>query len=322
MRNIYHIGFGVDANYAKYAGVLMTNIVLTHIGEEIYFHIACDGLYEQDKKRFENFSLLYKNVKIFLYDAKKTLDNLNPISSKAPPRLHRAVLLRILLPSLVGENIKRLIYMDVDMLCLKKLNEIWQRDMEGNIVAAAMHHSYKVKARSWNLSKERFLSAGFMLIDVVSWKKNNITKRVYENFQKYSERMTAIEEDALNTVLDGEFLDIGDNYNFCIEVNNPLNSVIDKDTVVLHFFEESKPWTKGCIPEIHKLYWRYVRQSLWYDMEMKEPTTVKAAFLAGITEERKRNYKEASKYYKATAKRLIEYYMEENKSYLFDEKLD
>lgn len=99
--------------------------------------------------------------------------------------------------------------------------------------------------------------------------------------------MTAIEEDALNTVLDGEFLDIGDNYNFCIEVNNPLNSVIDKDTVVLHFFEESKPWTKGCIPEIYKLYWRYVRQSLWYDMEMKEPTTVKAAFLAGVTEERK-----------------------------------
>lgn len=134
--------------------------------------------------------------------------------------------------------------------------------------------------------------------------------------------MTAIEEDALNTVLDGEFLDIGDNYNFCIEVNNPLNSVIDKDTVVLHFFEESKPWTKGCIPEIYKLYWRYVRQSLWYDMEMKEPTTVKAAFLAGVTEERKRNYKEASKYYKATAKRLIEYYMEENKNYLFDEKLD
>ena len=31
MENIYHIGFGVDANYAKYAGVLMTNIVLTHL---------------------------------------------------------------------------------------------------------------------------------------------------------------------------------------------------------------------------------------------------------------------------------------------------
>ena len=54
---------------------------------------------------------------------------------------------------------------------------------------------------------------------------------------------------------------------------------------------------------------------------MKEPTTVKASFLAGVTEERKKNYKEAVKYYGATAKRLIEYYMEKNKNELFEEKL-
>ena len=65
----YHIGFGINAEYAKYAGVLMTNIVLTHIGQEICFHIACDGLHEEDKRRFDQFTVLYRNVKIFLYDA-------------------------------------------------------------------------------------------------------------------------------------------------------------------------------------------------------------------------------------------------------------
>ena len=28
---VYHIGFGINAEYAKYAGVLMTNIVLSLI---------------------------------------------------------------------------------------------------------------------------------------------------------------------------------------------------------------------------------------------------------------------------------------------------
>jgi lipopolysaccharide biosynthesis glycosyltransferase len=321
MENIYHIGFGVDANYAKYAGVLMTNIVLTHLGQPIYFHIVCDGLYEEDKRRFENFSLLYRNVKIVFYDAVTILNSLNPISKKAPSRLHRAVLLRILLPYLVADDIKRVIYMDVDMLCLKRLDELWNMDMQGNIVAAAMHHSHTRKSKSLNLSKDRFLSAGLMLIDVVAWKNNNITQRVFQCYQKNSEKFLAIEEDALNTVLDGEFLDIGDRFNFCIEVNNPLNSVIDKDTVVLHFFEESKPWTKGCIPEIHKLYWKYVHLSLWNDMEMKEPTTVKAVFLAGVTEELKKNYKEAKKYYGATSKRLIEYYVEKNRYEIFNEEI-
>ena len=322
MENIYHIGFGVDANYVKYAGVLMTNIVLIHLGQPICFHIVCDGLYEEDKKRFESFSLLYKNVKVVLYDAVRSLSKLNPISSKAAPRLHRAVLLRILLPSLVSDDIKRIIYMDVDMLCLKRLDELWNRDMKGNIIAAAMQFPDKKKCESLNLSSNRLLAAGFMLIDVVSWKKNNITKRVFECFQKYSERFLAVEEDALNMVIDGEFLEIGDRFNFCIEVNNPLKCNIKNDIVVLHFFQEAKPWTKGCIPEIHKSYWRFVDLSLWYDViEMKEPTTVKASFLAGVTEERKKNYKEAVKYYGATAKRLIEYYMEKNKNELFEEKL-
>ena len=323
MENIYHIGFGVDANYAKYAGVLMTNIVLTHLGQPICFHIVCDGLYEEDKKKFENFSLLYGNVKIILYDAVKNLNKLNPISSNAAPRLHRAVLLRILLPSLVSEEIKRIIYMDVDMLCLKQLDELWTRDMKGNIIAAAMQRPDKKKSESLNLSKNKLLAAGLMLIDVVAWKKNDITKKVFKCFQKYSERFLAIEEDALNMVIDGEFLEIGDRFNFCIEVNNPLRCIINKDVIVLHFFQESKPWTKGCIPEIHKLYWKFVNLSLWHDViEMKEPTTVKAVFLAGVTEERKKNYKEAGKYYGATSKRLIEYYLEKNKNYLFDEKLE
>ena len=37
--------------------------------------------------------------------------------------------------------------------------------------------------------------------------KNDITKKVFKCFQKYSERFLAIEEDALNMVIDGEFLE-------------------------------------------------------------------------------------------------------------------
>ena len=52
-------------------------------------------------------------------------------------------------------------------------------------------------------------------------------------------------------------------------------------------------------------------------MEMKEPTTVKAAFFAGITAELHEEYEEACKYYGAVARRLTEYYVEDNKSWIF-----
>ena len=49
----YHFAFGVDANYVKYAGVMMTSIVWNHPGQPICFHLACDGLHEEDKARLE-----------------------------------------------------------------------------------------------------------------------------------------------------------------------------------------------------------------------------------------------------------------------------
>ena len=306
---VYHIGFGINAEYAKYAGVLMTNIVLTHIGQEICFHIACDGLHEEDIKRFNQFTILYRNVKIFLYDASEVLDNLNSISSKAAPRLHRAGLLRIFLPVFVPKDVDRLLYMDVDMLCLERLDELWKIDMHGMAVGATKSDS--------STEKQKNMNSGLLLFDVPLWNSRNLTNKVITCYQKYSEKMLGIEEDALNTVLKGDFLELSDKFSLLIEVNNPLKINIGDDTVALHFIKEAKPWTKGCIPYIFDIYWRYVRQSLWYDMEMKEPTTVKAAFFAGITAELHEEYEEACKYYGAVARRLTEYYVEDNKSWIF-----
>ncbi len=310
--SIYHIGFGVDEKYAKYAGVLMTNIVLTHLGQPIFFHIACDGLSAEDRKRFDQFAVLYKNVRVYLYDASKFLDSLNPISSKASPRLHRAVLLRVLLPIFVPKDVKRLLYMDVDMLCLDRLDELWRIDMKGMAVGAT-------KSDSSTETRKR-MNAGILLYDVPLWNKNNFSQKVVSCFQKYSEKMLAVEEDAINTVLKGDFFELSDRFSFLIEVNNPLTINIGEDTAALHFIKEAKPWTKGCVPYIHDIYWRYVRQSLWYDMEMLEPTTIKAAFFAGITAELQGNHEEACKYYGAVARKLTEYYVEDNKAWLFGNK--
>lgn len=41
---VYHFGFGVDANYVKYAGILMTNLTELHPRQRLCFHFACDGI--------------------------------------------------------------------------------------------------------------------------------------------------------------------------------------------------------------------------------------------------------------------------------------
>lgn len=311
---IYHIGFGVNSNYAKYAGVLMTNIVLIHLGRTVYFHIACDGLNEKDKKRFDQFALLYRNVKVFIYDCSKTLDKLNPISSKAAPRLHRAGLLRLLLPVIVPKDIKKLLYMDVDMLCLQSMDELWEFDMK----------EYPVGAVPYPLNvtqNKKKLYSGFLLFNIPQWNKQDLTRKAILSYQKESENMRGIEEDALNNILQGNFFEIDEKFSFLIEAGNPLKINVGNNVRAMHFIYELKPWTKGCVPEIYEIYWRFVKQSLWNDIEPIEPSTIKAAFLAGTTAERNSDYKSACKYYGAVARRLTEYYIEDNKEWIFGDNI-
>lgn len=81
---VYHFGFGVDANYVKYAGILMTNLTELHPRQRLCFHFACDGIEADDQKRLAAFARQHRNVKIKLYDLSDQLDLLNPISKAAP----------------------------------------------------------------------------------------------------------------------------------------------------------------------------------------------------------------------------------------------
>lgn len=129
-----------------------------------------------------------------------------------------------------------------------------------------------------------------------------------EYYQQYNSKLNMLEQDALNAVLNGAFLELDKRFNFLIEVNNPLMSVYPANTALLHCVNEAKAWTHGCLPEIRELYWRYVRQSPWCDLQPVEPTTVKAAFLAGTTAELQNEYEQARKYYVVTINSFTKHY--------------
>ena len=305
---VYHFGFGVNANYVKYAGVLMTNLVLQHPGQTLHFHLACDGINEDDQRRLAEFSRLHSNVQVFIYDTVTRLEQLNPIRADAPSRLNRSVLLRILLPSLLPQNVQRLVYMDVDVICLQPLNKLFTMAMDGLAVAAAQDTHSKQNAAALGLASGKYCFAGVMVIDLQAWRQQDLTARIVSYYQQHSAQLSFLEQDALNAVIDGAFVRLDKKYNYLVEVNNPLMVKNLDNTAILHCVNEAKAWTKGCVPQIYELYWQYVRQSPWHDLQPVEPTTVKAAFLAATTAELQGDYAEARKYYVVVINRFTEHY--------------
>lgn len=307
----WQFAFGVDEKYVKYAGVLMTSIVLNHPGQPICFHLACDTLTLEDKEKLDQFTLLYRNTKIIIYDAAKILETLPKPADAVPERLNRSVFLRILLPSFLPKELVKVIYLDGDMLCIGRLDELWRTETAGCAVAAILDPAYEKNSTRLMLAYSRYLNAGTMLINLPVWRQKKLTQKVMECYRERKNEFPLLEQDALNVVLNGDFYELPQCFNRMIDAFNPLLIKRDSKDVILHFANEGKPWIKRCVPEIETLYWSYVRRSLWFDLQPTEPKDVKIAFLAGKNAEKCGDYQEAAHYLGIAAYRLMEFYLEQ-----------
>lgn len=314
----FHFAFGVDADYAKYAGIVMTSIVLQHPGHPVSFHLAVDRLLPEDQARFDDFTRLYRGTKIHIYDTTNVMASL-PVPRAAdgvPERLNRTVFLRILLPDFLPPAIRRIVYLDADLLCIGSLESLWQTALDGAILAAVPYapEAAADHCRRLRLRNSRYFNAGVMLIDTAAWRKARLTQRVLELCRTQPKRLLMLEQDALNCLLADEPAAVAALPPAC---NHMLNAFLPRDAqpaegdVLLHFANEGKPWYHGAAEPIRSLWQSYVQRSLWYGLPELEPADVKTAFLAGKNAEARGDYQEAAHYLGLAADRLMQYFLEQ-----------
>lgn len=308
----YHFAFGVDANYVKYVGVVMTSIVLNHPGQPVTFHLICDRLLVEDKGKLDTFTQLYRNTRIFIYDAHEMLQKIPRVSdSVAPERLNQTVFLRILMPMLLPVDLTRVIYCDADMLCLGRADALWRLDLKGHPLAAAMEGGHEEKAKRLGLQQQRYFNAGFMVIDLERWRQLGLTPNVLDCYQRKGAAFSLLEQDALNKVLDGDWLEMSPYQVYLMDAFDEERITPMPENIFWHFLNEGKPWIPYCAERIAKTYWSYVRRSLWYELEPTEPWEARITLMAGKNARRRGCYEDAARYLEAAADRLMEFYLEQ-----------
>ena len=62
-----HIGFGIDKNFGRFAGITITSLVHNNIANELIIHIVYDELLPEDRKRLLKTEQLYRNLTLHFY---------------------------------------------------------------------------------------------------------------------------------------------------------------------------------------------------------------------------------------------------------------
>ncbi len=267
-----HIGYGIDNNYARCCASSIASFCLNNPTKNFNFHIMAKDLSTTNKKQFEQLAQLY-SINIYIYEI--NIDTL----AKLPTQTHLpiATYFRFILP-LILDNVDKLFYIDADIICLQNADDLFSINLKDNIIGAVPDLPWMNTKRNkaLNLRNHIYFNAGMLIINITKWNKFNTFTKVLQAIQNEPQKFRYLDQDALNLILTNHIQYLDTKFN-CIDIN----SIEQKNIILLHFAAHPKPWniafpiSKGCNKFNKNLYQYYENKTPWKNLPLELPKNYK-----------------------------------------------
>ena len=299
-----HIGFGIDKNFGRFAGITITSLVHNNIANELIIHIVYDELLPEDRKRLLKTEQLYRNLTLHFYQIIST----EGMTFVVPTgHITQAMYYRYLFADLLPKSVKRLIYLDADIICKGDLLPLWQINLQGRVLGAVRDWGEAKSCERIGLKNGRYFNSGVLLMDLVKWRQQKLTQKLFQWLDQVgTTKILWGDQDALNGVIDGEFVELPKIFNGIVINNTALNEELN--VVLVHYIDYIKPWHIYYMDSNAKeLYWENVRKSLWNDMKPMDGKTVHTAIMTARLLHKQGKYAKSASYYEA----LLKYFLKD-----------
>ncbi len=192
---------------------------------------------------------------------------------------------RLFISSLLPEGIKKILYLDCDILVVKSIKELWNLDLHENTVAALMDAFSRYYRVNIGLKPDDIMfNSGVMLVDLGKWKEQKIEEKLLNFISEKNGNIQQGDQGALNAVLSDNiycfepcFNSVSIYFDFSYDelmvYRKPLvfykKSQIKKaitEPYIVHFttsFLSKRPWMEGCYHPYAKKWIKYKNISPW-----------------------------------------------------------
>jgi lipopolysaccharide biosynthesis glycosyltransferase len=187
------------------------------------------------------------------------------------PEIHRDVLpirpndhltvetyFRLFLEKAFDASVKRVVYLDADLVVLGDLSRVAAIDLGGKTLGAVLD----IHVRRWGKAgaalrggttdDRPYFNAGVLIIDLDAWRKRHVRQRALTFLHEHTDGILFWDQDALNAVLVDDWIELDPRWNrmshyweqrktgtlpFSQETIASL-----RDPFIVHFASGSKPW--------------------------------------------------------------------------------
>ncbi len=254
-----------DRRFCELAGVMLASLFANgEIGGARVIIFGC-GLRDRDKRKLAA-SCDANGSRLEFIDVDSSNEALVWLNS-FKPKLSPAVFARLLIPTILADENDRLLYLDCDMIVLRSLRPLFEVDLGGCPVAATKdieetHPANGPRGPRLPFPAELpYFNSGLMLFDLPKWREQNITQAVYDVFEREGERLSWIDQDALNMALVGRWKGLDPTWNVHPKIAAKLGGY--DSARIIHYTSMAKPWSRECEHPQQELYLRYRQQTPW-----------------------------------------------------------
>ncbi len=259
------ICMATDDNYAPYAGVVISSI-LEHLSEDynLVVHVLDGGVSAINKAYLEELKQ-NRHFEIHYYSMDNNEFNHCPLTYLSIATYYRLKIGEIL------SDVRRVIYLDCDMVAKGDLSEIWNFDLQGNILGAVEDPLSAKNMQRLKIEKQYFyFNAGLLLIDLEKWRSEKIQNRLFDTLKMRKDELKHQDQDLLNLVLYKQTCSMPLRFNsqyfpygygnakkqeYLSSLTNPL---------VIHYIMADKPWKCGSVVFRRRDYIAAFKNTPWY----------------------------------------------------------
>ena len=270
-----HIVVASDSTYLRHTAVMLVSLFENNKGTDITVHLIT---IEPDKTELERFINTIKNFgqKLCVYNFDKNL--LDTLPKGTHKYITSATYCRLFLQDILPTDIEKVLYLDGDIIVTGNINDLWETNIEGKLVAATsdeVNGYADYYARFGFPSDHVYFNAGVLLINMKEWRNADIKKQAFDFLANPNRpQLDNADQDILNVLCVGRIKEIPLRYNLqdailrrsVPNIRRDVEATIEdeiKEGKIFHFSCKKKPWSFRCIHPMKKEYYRYLESTEW-----------------------------------------------------------
>ncbi|MET4106916.1 glycosyltransferase family 8 protein [Hymenobacter sp. UYP22] len=256
-----HIAIAFDENYLTPVYTLLASVFDNNTQDTVVIHAIVTGLTAEQREEVQQYTVAH-NSTVCYYDIEESFAQ----DFVLPPTLWwtASIYYRLMFPMVLPAAVDKFLYLDTDIIVLGRLRALLATDMQG-LPVAAVRDFVDARPELGIHAPNSYFNSGVLLIDRAEWVRQEVTEKVIDFIRNNAEKLMYPDQDALNAVLAHNWLKLDSRFNRMykeIPKDQPRKQLREflRDTVILHYTTQHKPWAMLGENRLRDLYFGYLER--------------------------------------------------------------